>query len=80
MKTFAALWILAVFVLPLALPFLLSRIVDDGTGGGGGYASVSSGSILAVAFVGFAVGFWWKLRRERNRESGAVCGQQRPGN
>ena len=56
----SVIWILAVFVLPIWLPFLLSRITGDG---GVGAASIGSGLILGVALVGFAFGFFWKFRR-----------------
>jgi len=53
------LWILVVFVLPILVPFALSRV----TGAGGvGAVSIDSGSILAAALVGFAAGFYWKFR------------------
>ena len=56
----ALLWILAVFVLPIVVPFALSRV----TGAGGvGAASIDSGSILAAALVGFVAGFFWRMRR-----------------
>ena len=58
----SALWILAVFVLPILVPFLLSRVTGAG-GVGAAAASVSDGSILAAALVGFAAGFYWKVRR-----------------
>jgi hypothetical protein len=70
----AILWILAVFVLPIFMPFLLSRVTgaggvgaEFGAGGVGGVgASIGSGSILAAAFVGFVAGFYWKFRRVSN--------------
>ena len=44
----ALLWILAVFVLPIVVPFALSRV----TGAGGvGAASIDSASILVAALV-----------------------------
>ena len=56
----AILWILAVFVLPIVVPFALSRV----TGAGGiGAASIGSGSVLAAALVGFVAGFYWKFRK-----------------
>jgi hypothetical protein len=55
----AILWILAVFVVPIAVPVALSRV----TGAGGmGAATIGSGSILAAALVGFVAGFYWKFR------------------
>lgn len=56
----AALWLFVVFFVPLFLPFLISRFTGSG---GTGVAGVGSGSILAVALVGFLLGFAWKFRR-----------------
>jgi hypothetical protein len=56
----AVLWILTAFVLPIFLPYLLSRITG---GGGAAGASIGSDSIVAAAIVGFAAGFYWKFRR-----------------
>ena len=56
----AALWVFVVFYVPIFLPLLVSRFT--GSGGASG-ASVSSDSILAVAFVGFLLGFAWMFRR-----------------
>ena len=55
----AILWILAFLVLPIWVPFALSRLT--GAGGVSG-ASIGSGSILAAALVGFAAGCYWKFR------------------
>jgi hypothetical protein len=55
----SVLWVLAVFIVPVFLPFLMSRFTRSG---GIGAASVGSGSILAVALVGFLAGFVWKFR------------------
>ena len=56
----AILWILAVFVVPIVVPFALSRV----TGAGGvGAASIDSASILVAALVGFVAGFFWRMRR-----------------
>jgi len=56
----SATWVLAVFVLPIFLPVVVSRF----TGAGGMSASsVSSGSVLAAAVGGFLVGFVWHFRR-----------------
>ena len=56
------IWILAVFVLPIAAPFLISRMFGtDGAGAAG--ASVSSGSILVAGLFGFLAGFSWHVRR-----------------
>jgi hypothetical protein len=56
----SVLYVLAVFVLPLLLPFLLSRVT--GTGGMAA-ASLSSGPVLVIALVAFAAGFYWQFRR-----------------
>ena len=56
----SVIYILAVFVFPLLLPFLLSRI--SGTGGTAA-ASFSSGPVLGIAVVAFAAGFYWQFRR-----------------
>jgi hypothetical protein len=58
------LWILAVFVFPIVIPFLISRITNSG---GVGFAVVGSGSILIAGLVGFAVGFYWQFRRLSKR-------------
>jgi predicted Na+-dependent transporter len=55
----SVLWILTVFVIPILIPFFMSR----NTGSGGIGATVDSVSILAAALVGFAIGFFWELRR-----------------
>jgi len=57
----SVLWILAVFVMPILLPFLMSRVT--GSGSGMAEASVGSGSVLLVALVGFGIGFYWQLHR-----------------
>jgi hypothetical protein len=57
----SVLWVMVVLVLPILVPFLLSRVTNQGSGGAG--ASVGSGSILAAASVGFLLGFLWMLRR-----------------
>jgi hypothetical protein len=65
----ATLWIVVRFVLPLAIPFLLSRIgvTRSGSGGTGGIISssafISSGSILLAALLGFVGGLVWMLWR-----------------
>ena len=56
----SVLYVVGVFVLPLLLPFLLSRIT--GTAGAAG-ASFSTGPVLGIALVGFAGGFYWEFRR-----------------
>ncbi len=57
----SVLYILAVFVLPIVLSVLLSRI--DGTGSGAAAASFSEGPVLLIAVIAFAAGFYWQLRR-----------------
>ncbi len=57
----AMLWVLAVFVLPIFVPMLISHVT--GSGGAAG-ATVDSGSILLAALAGFAVGCWWQFRRD----------------
>ena len=62
----AVLWILAVFVLPLAVPILFERLSDSGGGGVGvSYGYFSTGPLFLVALIGFAGGFAWQLRRNR---------------
>jgi hypothetical protein len=56
----SAIFILVVFVFPILLPFLLSRIT--GTGGAAG-ASFSDVEVLGIAVIAFAVGFYWQLRK-----------------
>lgn len=56
----SVLYVMAVFVLPILVPFLLSKIA--GTSGAAG-ASLSDGPVLIVAVVAFAAGFYWQLRR-----------------
>jgi hypothetical protein len=55
------IYILAVFVLPLLLPFLLSRFSDAGVGAAG--ATFSTGPLSIVAVIAFAWGFYRNLRR-----------------
>jgi putative flippase GtrA len=57
----AVVWLFVTFVLPVAVPFLVSRFSNDG--GGGATAYVTSDSILLAALVGFASGFFWRYRR-----------------
>lgn len=33
------------------------------------YISISSWQVLVTAFVGFAAGFWWTIRRLRTRRA-----------
>jgi hypothetical protein len=58
----SVIYILAVFVLPVLMPFLLSRVTGD-VGAGATGASFSSGPVLGIALVAFAAGFYWKFRR-----------------
>jgi hypothetical protein len=58
----SVIWIAAMLVLPIAAPFLISRLFGtDGAGGAG--AAVGSSSILFAALVGFIAGFYWQFRR-----------------
>ena len=57
----AMLWVLAVFVLPIFVPMLISRVTGSG---GTAAATVDSGSILLAVLAGFAAGCWWQFRRE----------------
>jgi len=59
----ALLWIVVVFLGPVAVPVLLSRFGNTGSGVGAGY--VTSDSVLIAALVGFVAGFAWKRRRPR---------------
>jgi hypothetical protein len=56
-----AVYILVVFVFPLLMPFVLSRIAGTGAVSAGAY--FSSGPVLAVALIAFAAGFYWQVRR-----------------
>jgi hypothetical protein len=58
----SVLYIVAVFVLPILVPFLLSRMAGTGGAGGAG-ASISEGAVLGIAVIAFAAGFYWQLRR-----------------
>ncbi len=57
------LWIVVRFVLPIAMPILLSRIRATPSGSGGAGAVIGSGSILLAALFGFVGGFVWMLWR-----------------
>jgi hypothetical protein len=59
----AILWIVARFVLPLAVPILLSRAGASESGSWGAGAVIGSGSILLAALLGFVAGFVWMLGR-----------------
>ena len=56
----AILWIVVGFVLPIAVPIVLSRLRTSGSGGIA-VASIGSGSILLAAWLGFIGGFVWML-------------------
>jgi hypothetical protein len=57
----AMFWVVVRFILPLAVPYLLTR---TGTTGGVGAASavISSASILLAGLIGFIGGVAWMLR------------------
>ena len=59
----AILWIGVRFILPVALPFLVSRTGLRQSGSGGAGAVIGSGSILVAAVLGFAGGVVWMLWR-----------------
>jgi hypothetical protein len=59
----AILWIVVRFVLPLAVPQLLSRIGATQSGSGGAGAVIGSGSILLAALLGFVGGLVCMLWR-----------------
>jgi hypothetical protein len=63
----AVLWVLAALWLPLYLDMFLSYWRNEG--GGVGASSVGSGSALLAAIIGFAVGFYWTVRRARHQRS-----------
>jgi hypothetical protein len=48
------------------LPALLSMAFSSGSGGIGA-VSIGSGSAALVLIVGFAVGFFWTIRRRKRR-------------
>ena len=56
----SVLYILVVFVLPIALPFLLSRVTGSG---GVAAATFSTGPLLLIAILAFAFGSYWQFRR-----------------
>jgi len=60
----AVLWIVTMFILPIAAPFIVSRLT--GTGGMGA-AVIDSNSVLAAAFGGFVVGVLWTTQRGMRR-------------
>ena len=57
----AILWIVVRFVVPLAVPIVLSRTSATQSGSGGAGAVIGSGSILLAALLGFVGGFVWML-------------------
>jgi type II secretory pathway component PulF len=59
----SVLWILLVFVLPILIPFLMSRNTGSGGIGAVSVGVLDSGLVLAAALVGFAIGFFWEYRR-----------------
>ena len=58
----SVIWVAAVLVLPIAAPFLISRIFGT-YGSGGAGAAVGSGSIMFAGLAGLIAGFYWKFRR-----------------
>jgi hypothetical protein len=62
----AVLWILAVFVFPILIPLIMSRVSGSG---GIGIVSIGSGSILIAALGGFVSGFYWQFRRLSKRRT-----------
>jgi hypothetical protein len=61
----AILWVLAAIWVPIYAAMFLSQLRHEGAGGGAAY--VGSGSVMLAAFVGFAAGFYWTVRRARHR-------------
>ena len=59
----AILWIVVRFIVPLAVPIVLSRTGATQSGSGGTGAVIGSGSILLAAFLGFVGGLVWMLWR-----------------
>jgi hypothetical protein len=61
----SVLYILAVFVVPIAFELLRSRMAADA--GSAGIGAISVGftdvSVLGVSLVAFAAGFTWQFRR-----------------
>src|SRR4029079_6961396 len=58
----AIAYVLAVFVLPLLLPFWWARLTGSQSDGAVA-ASFSTGPLVLVMLVAFAVGFCWNVRR-----------------
>ena len=59
----AILWVAVRFVLPVAVPFFLSRTGANQSGIGSSSAVIGSGSILLAALLGFVGGLVWMLWR-----------------
>ncbi len=60
----AILWIVVRFVLPIALPFFVSRMGATEAGSGGAGVVIRPGSILVAALLGFVGGFVWMIWRQ----------------
>jgi hypothetical protein len=58
----SVIWVVAMLVLPMAAPFLISRVFGS-YGAVGAGAAVGSGSIMFAGLVGFIAGFYWQFRR-----------------
>ena len=56
----AMVWVLAVFIVPIFGPMLISRFTGSGSASG---ASISSDSVVVAAFVGFVCAFAWQMRK-----------------
>jgi hypothetical protein len=63
----AVLWLLVALILPVFVPFLMSRVSPQGGGIGASSGFVDSGSLLVAALVSFAIGFYWTFRRGTRR-------------
>ena len=59
----SVLWMVFAFVLPIWAPYLIGRL--RGTGGMSG-ASITSGSVLLAALLGFLVAFAWSWSKLRS--------------
>jgi hypothetical protein len=64
----AVLWVSGALFLPMYVARLICSLQTN-CGAGAVGASVGSGSALLVALIGFAIGFWWIIRRARRRQS-----------
>jgi hypothetical protein len=58
----SVIYILVVFVLPILIPFLLSRATGE-VGAVAVGASFSDGPVFGIALLAFAAGFYWEFRR-----------------